>query len=462
MLAQVKTWIEKHRLLEKGDVVLAACSGGPDSVALVHLLYVLRGELEIDLAVAHVNHRLRGRESGEDAGFVAEFCRELGVPLYSGDVDVRGMVQAERLSVQEAARILRLDFLHVTARRLGGAKIATGHHADDQAETVLLNLLRGAGSAGLSGMRPAEGGIIRPLLSVDRRSIEAYCRENRLAYRIDSSNLKTDYRRNRIRLELLPYLEEHFNPAIRDALCRTALLAADEHDYVHSQAKAHSALTVVNGVWRIDKARFRLLPPALKRENIRHALQKSKGHLKGIGFEHVERLIDAAQSGAVGAIFELPGKFRVFNTYEYLEFGWKPTVGQPTGDVAIAVPGTTDVPGLGISVTAELFSRRPPVAVPMQAVFDLAALELPLVVRTRRAGDRFQPDGMHGWKKLKDFFIDLKIPREKREQTAIFSDRQGIIWIGGYRQARRGKICGNTQEFLRLTINKREDIQHDG
>lgn len=220
MLNTVRKWIERHKLVGRGDVILAACSGGPDSVALVHLLAGLRQEYGFSLAAAHVNHLLRGAESDADAVFVADFCGRLGLPLYQGSVDVRAFMSETGRSLEDAARVLRYRFLRETARGLGGAKIATGHHRDDQAETVLLNLFRGAGGAGLAGIHPAANGVIRPLLSVSRAGIEAYCRDNKLGFRTDSTNLETDYQRNYLRRELMPVLARRFNANIAATLCQ--------------------------------------------------------------------------------------------------------------------------------------------------------------------------------------------------------------------------------------------------
>lgn len=464
MLETVKTWIDQHSLLVDGNHVLAACSGGPDSIALVHVLYRLQDTYKFSLAVAHVDHTLRGRESEEDAEFVAECCSKWQLPLYQTKVPVEQFSIEQGLSTMEAARILRFQFLRETAHALGDAKIATGHHCDDQSETVLINLLRGAGSSGLKGMRAKENGLIRPLLAVSRRDIERYCVENDLGWRIDSSNLTTDYLRNQIRLELLPYLERDYNPNIRLALWRISQIAADEHDYIREQSEKAGALSEQEGYLLLDRQKLNEAAPALRRGMIRLALEKSRGNLKGISFEHVEMLVRMAMDGRVGAVMPLPGGLAARVSYHVLEFGRMTehtgAVIEPPG-IAINLPGDTKVAALGIQVQAELQAATVAAQSPMQAVFDWDALEPPIFIRTRAEGDRFQPVGMKGTKKVKDFFIDEKVPREKRDKTAIFSDMKGIIWIAGHRQSERGKISGNTNSFLRLSICKREDMQHD-
>lgn len=460
MLDTVKAWIERHDLCGTGGYVLAACSGGPDSIALVHILNTVKAQYGFTLAVAHVDHMLRGRESEQDAEFVEGFCRQLALPLYQTQICVREFAGEEGLSTQEAARLLRFRFLRKTAQALGGARIATGHHRDDQAETVLINLLRGAGSSGLKGMRAQENGIIRPLLAVSRSEVAEYCRANCLEYRTDSSNLSTKYLRNRVRLELLPYLAEHYNPNVTEALWRVSQIAADEHAYIRRQAEHSGVIRCDGDRFFLDKKRLSANPLAVQREIVRLVLEKIQGHLKGISFDHVEKIVGMAACGQVGSVMPLPGKITVRVGYQAIEFGQTALPSRrmikPPG-IELTIPGRTDIPELGIQVQADIVSTKP-VHGAAQAVFDWDALRPPVCVRTRTDGDRFQPLGMAGTKKIKDYFIDEKVPREERDQTAVFTDRQGIIWLGGYRQSELGKTCGNTMSFLRLNIVRQEEM----
>ena len=456
MLEKIKNWVREHRLLIPGDRVLAACSGGPDSVALVHILIRLREEIPFLLSVAHVDHMLRGRESEEDAEFVAALCDEWQLPLYQTQVPVERFRQANRLSLEEAARILRFQFLREQALVLGCRSIATGHHADDQSETVLLNFLRGAGSQGLKGMRPRDGVIIRPLLCVNRPAIEAYCREQGLEARTDSSNMETDYLRNQIRLKLLPCLEKEYNANLRQTLWRMSQIAADEYEYIRFQSEQAGAVErqADRQIW-LDRDVIRKAAPAIRRGIIRLAVEKCKGNLKGISFEHVEMLVQMAVEGRVGTIRPLPGRLEARVEYQSLWFGpaRKEVLAgriEPPG-IELQVPGTTVVDALGMEIRAEyVISGKP--RTPWEAFFDGEDLQLPIFVRTRSDGDRFQPIGMSGTKKVKDFFVDAKIPREIRDKTAIIADQRGILWIVGHRQADRGKIKAHSSRFLRLSV----------
>ncbi len=414
MLTKVRAWIQRQRVISPGDRIVAACSGGPDSLALVHILSRLAPELELTLVVAHVDHMFRGAESEADAVFVGEFCAGLGLTFYHTALDVPAYIESSGRSPQDAARILRYRYLRQVAERLGGAKIATGHHRDDQAETVLLNLLRGAGSAGLSGMKPADGDIIRPLLEVTRDEIEAYCAQHGLEPRLDSSNLSLDYLRNYLRLKLMPLLRERVNANIAETLCRTARLVGDEHDFLAEQACCLSPDVVRQedaGVL-IDCERLNCLHIALRREIFRQAIAKKRGNLTGITFLHVERLLELSINGAVGSIVELPGGIVARRGYDLVIIETPtvlpppPRLGPP--GVALTIPGSTDVPVLDLTVTARLFPDRPAQATARSAVFDWRRLTPPVYVRTRQEGDRFWPAGAPGSKKLKAFLIDGK------------------------------------------------------
>lgn len=457
MLTKVRAWIDKHQMLAQGDNIVVACSGGPDSLGLLHIFNEFRLEYNINVFAAHVDHMFRGLESAEEAMFVAAFCHERQIPCYQQAIDVPKFIKETGLSGADAARVVRYQYLRLVAKEVGGAKIATGHHSDDQAETVLINILRGAGSTGIRGIQPVSGDLIRPLLSVSRGEILTYCKEQRLEPRFDSSNLKTNYLRNRIRLTLLPELEKQYNVAIKDALCRTAILVGDEHDFIQATARDlwNQVITEEDGRIFIHKKNMETLHIALQREIFRMAIEKKQGSLTGISFHHVETLIQVLSTGRVGSITQLPGKLVASKSYEgiYLDVysvmqGTEVDYsGQP-----LVVPGLTSISELGIAITTELTDVAQSGIQSQVAVFDWDALSPPLFVRRRRVGDRFQPLGFHGSKKLKEFFIDEKIPRQLRDNTPIICDSQGIIWVGGYRQAETGRVCEGTKIFLTIKV----------
>ena len=456
MLTKIRGWIERHKMLADNDNILVACSGGPDSLALLHIFNTIRLEYNISVFAAHVDHMFRGLESAQEAEFVVNFCKEHGIVCYHTAIDVPKFILQTRLSTQDAARIVRYQYLRSIAKELGGAKIATGHHGDDQAETVLIHILRGAGSTGIRGMQPINGDIIRPLLSVSRTEITEYCEAHHLEPRFDSSNLKTNYLRNRIRLTLLPELEKQYNVAIKDALCRTAAIVGDEHDFIQMTAQNtwHQVAVDQDENVFIDAKKMEPIHIAVKREIFRMAIEKKRGCLTGVSFDHVESLLKLLTNGRVGSVIHLPGGLVSCKKYDGIQMGLEcitPLSKTDFLEQVLTVPGTTHIPELGIAITTEVTDKLG-TSSSHRAVFDWLALSPPLFVRTRLAGDKFQPLAFRGSKKLKDFFIDEKVPREVRDHTPIICDHQGIIWVGGYRQAEIGKVTDKTKKFLEILI----------
>lgn len=457
MIKKVKAWIEKYNLIPSGSIVLAACSGGTDSMALVHILSELCKVYNFTLTVGHVDHMFRGKESADDAKFVADFCRELNVACYQTAVDVPRFIEESRLSAEEAARVIRYDYLRKVAKELGGALIATGHHRDDQAETVLMHLLRGSGGDGLSGMKARNRDVIRPLLAVSRSEIEEYSQQRNFSPRLDSSNLQTDYLRNDIRLTLLPLLRRRYNRSLTDAFCRTAEIIGDEHAFVRQSAESVWSEVVISegqDEWILDASIISCLHIAVQRELFRQIIEKKIGTLKGITFAHVEKLINLTLSGETGSVIELPGRCIIRKEYDRLFMGTKSSRKadkiEPPG-IRVNVPGVTQLPN-GCFIEAALHSVKPQKKSAQTAIFDWGTLAQPIIVRNRAEGDRFSPLGMKGSKKVKEYFIDAKIPRKERDEALIFLDASQIIWLGGYRQAEHGKVTEVTREFLQLTI----------
>lgn len=458
MLDKISAWCDRHLLLRDGDRVVIACSGGADSLALTDILLKLSNKYRLVLAVAHLDHMMRGEASKADARFVENFCAKCRLPFYHKVADVPVYAKENRLSLEEAARIVRYDFLRETAKILGGAKIATGHHKDDQAETVILHLFRGAGSAGIGGIRPVSRDIIRPLLSVTRKEIEAYCLEHALQPQFDSTNLETYYLRNRIRLELLPELKAKFNPGIEEALCRSAELIGNEHDFIRQS---------VNDIWQsivqeenngviFLREKFCGLHIALKRELLRTAIEKVQKSLKGIGFDHIERTLLFAQSGQSGKVLELPGNLVMQCQYETMYLFRRSEMKRAEVGkqlcIEVNLRGITAIPQMHITVKAEITNTDKNARGAYSIVCDLDKLILPVYVRQRKDGDRFQPSGLVGSKKLKDFFIDRKVLSQGRDLIPIFCDQAEIIWVGGYRQSQTSRVTKDTTKFLHLTI----------
>lgn len=437
---------QAHELWVAGDAVLLAVSGGADSVAMLHLLATAVGPAaRLRLAVAHVNHSLRA-DAGEDAAFVTDLAARFHLPCLTQTVDVPARVAETGASVEEAARELRYDALQDMACETGSIAIATAHTADDQAETVLMRLLRGAGVRGLAGIPSRRDNIIRPLLGVWRAEIETYLAAHDVLFRLDTTNLSTEFFRNRIRHELLPLLEREYAPRLRERLTRLAegaRLDAAYLDGIASVAYARHAELLPDGV---------ALPllageaPALRRRLWRQALAAMRGGLDDIGYEHLAA-IEALRPREEA---HLP-RARVIHETGRLVFLSADEPEETISDVSLPVPGIVELPGS--RVTAACLPFAPALERDDNAVLDAAAVEGPLHVRGWQPGDRYRPFGAPGSRKLQDIFVDAGVPKRLRPRVPVVLDAQGIIWLAGFRIADRVKMVSTTTSTLRLHID---------
>jgi tRNA(Ile)-lysidine synthase len=471
---RVRGFISRQDMLRPGEGVVVAVSGGPDSVALLRLLYDLcRGGVTPPLHVAHLNHMLRGEESEGDEQFVKELTAKLELDFTSKRVDVRQESARQRCAIEETARRVRYFFFEELARGLGMKVVAVGHTADDNAETLLHRIIRGTGLAGLAGMQPVRESsrgsgirLIRPLLTTWRGEVLDYLKEKNLGYRIDSSNLQTGHLRNRIRLELLPLLEK-YNPRVRESLVRLAETAGREYAVLEEEAGriVRECLTREELGFVLEITTLKGQPSFLQHLVFREVLNQIGLSLKKIDSKHYEGLCSLVE-GWAGPI-SLPWGWEAEGKEGQIIFtGWPrrrgvlqyaPTQHTPS-ETTLNVPGTTRLSN-GVEIKAEVvdfaggfledFKRT---KTKEEEVFDLDKLELPLVVRTRRPGDRFWPLGVEGEKKLKDFFIDEKIPRPRRDDWLLVCDARHPVWIVGLRMDERSKITPNTRRVIKLSI----------
>ncbi len=461
LLRKVSDYISRHRMVERGDKVLVAVSGGPDSTALLHILYRLKDDLGISLHVAHLNHMFRGKESEKDASFVAETAQRYGLPATVESVDVPSYRARRRLSNQMAAREVRYRFFLECAGQVGASRVALAHQADDQAETILFNFLRGSGISGLKGILPVRDGIyIRPLLNVRRSEIESYCSEMDLAFRQDLSNLKPVYTRNRIRLNLVPLLEEEYNPRLVPALLRLGEICREEDSYLERlAAKAFQGALLESNTGLVSLSLDRLvdLPPAVRRRVLRRAWQAVSGGAGHLDFKHAEAALDLVTSGDTGAQAVMPGNVVAVRTYEALELKRAPLKKALPGYIyQLRVPGATYIPEVDITVCAELWSGEKalsPRGLPRsEALLDLDKLPPYIYVRRRLEGDVFHPYGQDSEMKLKDFFIKQKVPREERDRIPLVCTPEEIIWAGGIRTGEKWKVSDSTRKMLHLIL----------
>jgi tRNA(Ile)-lysidine synthetase-like protein len=498
VLEVVRETIKHHALFSPGDTIVVAVSGGPDSLALLHALRSLQGELKISLHVAHLNHRLRGAEADADAEFVAWLASEWHLPATVQARDVAALAQEQRLSLEEAARHARYGFLAEVAARVGARSIAVAHNADDQVETVLMHFLRGAGPAGLRGMKyrldigswtlevgnwklplgpsGSEGEIgnwklelVRPLLDVTRAEVEAYCLENALAPRLDRSNLDTTFYRNRLRHEVLPYLED-LNPNLRQVLRRTARLLADDYDLLQEQARETYGQVAQEeqGAVVLSRDKWRALHPSLQRGTLRMAVQQLRSHLRDIDWTHVEDARRVALEGATGAAATLPGGLLLVVGYDEITLADQARArsGLPVQDAPILnverielhLPCQVDLPDSEWSVVVEIAADRcPEVADRWTACLDGAQGRTDLALRRRRPGDHFEPAGLGGHSQsVHKYMIDQKIPRAVRDHLPLLVSGDRILWVCGWRIDERARGTSKTTEFLTVKFTRKD------
>jgi len=484
-------------LLAPGDGIVAGVSGGPDSLCLLHVLLQLRPEYGLRLHVAHLNHGARGDDSDADAEFVAALAADWGLPATVQKQDVPGLARARRMAFEETARRVRYAFLAQVAAKTGATRIAVGHNADDQAETVLMHFLRGAGPAGLRGMLPitpigdyrmiepfdGEGSctpepapsIIRPLLEVPRSDIERYCTTHGLAPRFDRSNLDTTYFRNRLRHELLPLLES-YNPNIRARLCHTAAVVADDYE-VLTQLREQAWSTAVQAERQsavvFDRTGWRALPVSLQRATLRQAAYRLRRTLRDVDFVHIENARRVGMQGETGAQATLPMGLALAVGYDTLTVGdaggSAPPPDEPllwgTDPIPVQVPGAMPLPDSEWMLRAQVLHEWDAGHVaantdPWTAYFDLNALAGTLVLRPRRQGDRFRPQGMGGHRaKVSAFMTNVKIPLAWRDRVPLLVADGEVIWVCGRRIGDGVTIGPETRRVARLWFERARSTQ---
>ncbi len=472
LLSQVRQIISKYEIFNPGDRVVVGVSGGPDSLCLLHLLNRLREELGIALHVAHLHHALRGEEADEDARFVERLATSWGLPSTVEKRDVPAYAEREKLAIEQAARQVRYTFLAEVAKGVGASSVAVGHNADDQVETIIMHWLRGAGTAGLRGMRPLQQWplpgidlrLVRPLLEVPREEIEVYCREHRLRPRFDRSNLDTTYYRNRIRHELLPLLEE-YNPNIREVIRRAALIIADDYHYLASQGQRawEKVVSEVEGALVFDLKGWEKLHPSLQRQLLRRAIRNLRSDLRNIDWVHIEEARRAVGEKPAGTEVTLPRGLSLFRSYDTFIVGDMipiPEMPLIEEETKIAVPGRTPLPDWHLITEVLAGEQGKEEALnnqdPWQGYLDLDQVGQDLILRGRKPGDRFQPLGMGGRSKpLREFMIDAKIPHHIRDKVPLVVSPQNIVWVAGYRIDERARVTERTERVLKIWFQKR-------
>jgi len=464
----IKETIRKHAMLTGEERVLTGLSGGPDSVCLLHVLKALEDEFRLDLHAIYIDHGIRPYETPREIEFCKNLCNRLNLPFSTKSIDVKSYAKEKQIGTQEAARELRYHVFEEKAFEIKAHKIALGHTADDQAETLLMRLFRGSGPAGLCGIPPVRGKIIRPLIKIERSDIERYLKENTIDFIVDSSNLRRDYLRNKIRLSLMHMLKE-INPNIIETLSRTAAILREEERYLEIIVTK----TLMRLISRKSDARIELFLPPLEamdkvilRRALRRAIDETRG-LRGINFVHIEEIIELTKKGRTGDRLYLPDGVRAIKGYSTFILTSEPPV--KLGTYTLEIPGEIVLKEAGIRIKVSLAEPEPlegskttktsdfgkdSEARTTMASFDAEKLTFPLTVRSRKRGDFFYPFGFGKKKKLQDFFTDEKVLRDERDRIPLIVSKEDVIWVVGYRADERFKVTGETKRVLKVEVRE--------
>ena len=454
-------FIKEKNIVKSGDKILVGLSGGPDSVCMLNLLCSIRDEEKIEVAAAHINHMLRGEEADKDEEYSKRLCESLGVRFFSKKIDINKYALETGKSSELAGREARYDFFDEIINKINFNKIATAHNANDQAETILMRIMRGTGLEGLGGIPvEREGKYIRPILFMKREEVEQYCKENNLNPHIDATNLERIYSRNKVRLDILPYMKNNFNPNIVETINRMALLLQDDNEFIEGEvSKAYkdncfereNSIVISKNLFNIHSAIVtRVIRKAL------FAINKSNYDME---MKNIEDIIELSNLGTNKRV-DLPKDIYAENVY---------------GDIIIRKKEY-----IKNKLSNELTLNKKDI-LHNEVIFDEYIINFDVVnnkdikqendevvknfdydkinnvtIRYRKDGDRITPLGMKGSKKLKDIFIDMKIPKEKRDEIPLIQFNDDISWIVGIKMSDKFKITKETKHILKVSVKRKE------
>lgn len=458
---EVRRFYVEDAGVRAGDRIIVAVSGGPDSSALLHLTCDLRHELAFDVCVAHFDHRLRVESAG-DADFVREMALELGIPVVVEAAGTGEIAGRRGRGIEDAARRARYDFLERTRLRFGGRFVAVAHNLEDQAETLLLRLFRGAGTAGAAAMRSVSGALVRPVLGVSRGAILEYCRRRGVSFRTDHTNAEAIADRNRLRLNVMPELRR-FWPGIDSVLARNAQLFAEDAsalDWATDAALESVRVASSEGQVEVSRSALRNLPPQVARLVLRRAAMKA-GRAQPPDKARLDAVMDFCLSPRGGGRMGIGGGIDVLRGYDTALFTSEqhepPRV---LGDVRIHAPGVTSIPGLDKTVKSRIIQDRLEVQSVKESItvktrnmafLDYAKVGRHLLVRGRRRGDRLRPLG-RGDVSLSKFLIQRRVPFWQRDGVPIVAGSGGIVWVGGLEIDSRYRVTDRTDNILELRL----------
>lgn len=457
---KVLSTINKHNLIQKGDKIVLGLSGGPDSVCLLHVLNRLKKDFNIEIYAAHLNHQIRGIEAQKDALYVSKLCEDMGIIFFVKSINVPKYCENEGLSLEEGARKLRYEMFYEIKDKIKANKIAIGHNLNDQAETVMMRIMRGTGLKGLKGIDYIRDNcIIRPILDVERNEIEEYCEAYNLNPRIDKTNLENIYTRNKIRLDLLPYMKDNFNSNVIESIVRMSNSLKSDNDYIEKEAEAkfrEVSNIKEKGFVEINLDDFVCLHDAIKVRVLRNSIKHILGDTNFVDQRHIEDIMSLEDNSKVNKMLTLPRNIFVYRKKDSIILTNEEIVNEEI-EFYYNIPsnGFIKIKELKQIIETQVMSidRYKSMKLDNSSKgFDFNKVKGGIVIRSRRQGDKIKL--AMGSKKVKDLFIDLKIPREERCKIPIITDSEGIICVGDYKISENYKIDENTKEVLKINFNK--------
>lgn len=456
MIDIVRNNIIDNNLIKENDNIVVGVSGGADSMALLNVLMEIKKEINFNIFVAHVNHGVRGEDALADQLFVERKAREMNVPYYFKNVDMEKHAREKKITAEEAGRELRYGFFRDILKQQGGGKIAVAHNKNDQAETLLLRIMRGTGIDGLKGMEFIAGDIIRPILNIAREDIENYINVNSVETVLDKTNLMTIYNRNKVRLELIPYIIDNFNPNIINTLWRLSSIADVDSGFLNALAEEKYNLIVKSETKHsiiLDGTIFNREDRSIKIRVVRLMIYKLVESLQGISEQNVQSIVDLFERMETGKQLNLPAG--IIGRVSYNDLIIHNSIAEKQNDFYYKLTfGENIFPDLGISIRISVQEK---LIIPNDKnvkCFDSELIKGNLYIRNRKNGDKFNPFGMKGTKKVKDYFIDEKIPKDLRDEIPLLMDDENIIWIIGFATSEAYRITENTKNILIVDYKK--------
>lgn len=451
--------INKYNLIEDGDKIVLGLSGGPDSVCLLHILYRLKEKMNIEVYAAHLNHQIRGLEAQKDALYISQICEDLGITSFVKAINVPEYCKEQGVSLEEGARTLRYEMFEEIKQKTKSNKIAIGHNRNDQAETVLMRIMRGTGLQGLRGIEYIrDNEIIRPILDIERSEIEAYCEKYELNPRIDKTNLESIYTRNKIRLELIPYMKDNFNPNVIESIVRMTNSLKSDSDYIDLEAEKSfkEVSTLKEDSVEISLPKYSNLHNAIKVRVLRSAIKHIIGDTNFVDQKHIEDIIELECESKLNKMLNLPRGIFAYRRKNIIILTTKEIVSEEI-DFCYNIPsnGFIKIKELNLVLETQKMSIDRYKSIKLDKTskgFDFDKIKGGIVVRSRKQGDKIKLAG--GSKKVKDLFIDLKIPREDRCKVPVITDDEGILCVGDYKTSENYKIDSETKEVLKISFKK--------